>query len=183
MIRQIDGRRCPIAKLAQQIDEKSGANSLELIANLARLFWDDVADWISALLKQLVEESLDALRAEALGAGAWERTEARTGHRDGSYGRRLQIRWARWGFGFLASPMARTNEIIDRWGVATPTSIRSSASCSWRESRPGIWSGSPTSCLGFGRPRPPSPGSPSPSTSRSRPSASGRSRQHPVAAP
>jgi hypothetical protein len=54
LIRAIDGRRCPMAKVARhQTAEKEAGRSLELIANLARLFWDDVAERITALVKSL----------------------------------------------------------------------------------------------------------------------------------
>ncbi|HXF56310.1 MAG TPA: transposase, partial [Actinomycetota bacterium] len=82
-----------MAKVAQAVDEKGGARSLELIANLARLFWDDVADRISLLVRSLIEEFLEARRTEVLGAGAYERTESRNGHRGGSYARRLKTKW------------------------------------------------------------------------------------------
>jgi len=107
-----------MAKVARpSAAEKQAATSLELIANLARLFWDDVADRITALVRQLVEEFLEAKRTEVLGAGAWERTEERSGHRGGSYRRRLQTRW---GEVELRIPRLAEGtydlEIIDRWG-------------------------------------------------------------------
>jgi putative transposase len=107
-----------MAKVARpSAAEKQAATSLELITNLARLFWDDVADRIASVVKQLVEEFLEARRTELLGAGAWERTEARTGHRGGSYRRRLQTRW---GEVELRIPRLADGtydlEIIDRWG-------------------------------------------------------------------
>lgn len=97
--------------------EKQTGRSLELITNLARLFWDDVADRIAGLVRQLVEEFLEARRTELLGAGSYERTEGRTGHRGGSYRRRLQTRW---GDVELRIPRLAEGtydlEIIDRWG-------------------------------------------------------------------
>jgi hypothetical protein len=54
--------------VAQAVDEKGGARSLELIANLARLLWDDVADRISVPEETLIEEFLEARRSEVLGA-------------------------------------------------------------------------------------------------------------------
>lgn len=107
-----------MAKVARpSAAEKQAATSLELITNLARLFWDDVADRITALVRQLVEEFLEARRTEVLGAGAWERTDERTGHRGGSYRRRLQTRW---GEVELRIPRVAEGtydlEIIDRWG-------------------------------------------------------------------
>ncbi len=106
-----------MAKVAQAADEKGGARSLELIANLARLFWDDVADRIALLVKTLIEESLEARRTEVLGAHPYERTPSRNGHRGGSYARRLKTRW-----GEVAIRVPRVTggtyelEIIDRWG-------------------------------------------------------------------
>ena len=72
-----------MAKVARPAAEKQAATSLELITNLARLYWDDVADRITALVRPLVEEFLEARRTELLGAGAWERTDVRTCHRGG----------------------------------------------------------------------------------------------------
>jgi putative transposase len=107
-----------MAKVArQQVSEKEAGRSLELIANLARLFWDDVADRIAQLVKTLIEEFLEARRTEVLGAGAYERTPSRNGHRGGSYARRLKTRW-----GEVEVRVPRVAggtyelEIIDRWG-------------------------------------------------------------------
>ncbi|HXF57721.1 MAG TPA: hypothetical protein VNO34_09180 [Actinomycetota bacterium] len=47
-----------MAGVAQAVDDKGGARSLERITNLARLFWDDVADCIATLVKTLIEEFL-----------------------------------------------------------------------------------------------------------------------------
>lgn len=107
-----------MAKVAQaKVDEKQATRSLELIANLARLFWDDVADRIGGLVKQLAEEFLEVRRTEALGAKAYERTDGRGGYRGGSYRRRLQTRW---GEVELRIPRVADGsyglEIIDRWG-------------------------------------------------------------------
>jgi hypothetical protein len=118
LIEPIDGRRCPVAKVArQQVSEKEAGRSLELIANLARLFWDDVADRIAQLVKTLIEEFLEARRTEVLGAGAYERTPSRNGHRGGSYARRLKTRW---GEVVIRVPRLAQGsyelEIIDRWG-------------------------------------------------------------------
>jgi hypothetical protein len=55
--------------------------SLELFANLVKLFWDDVSDRITGLVRQLVEKFLDARRTEALGAGAYDPTDGRGGYR------------------------------------------------------------------------------------------------------
>jgi hypothetical protein len=100
----------------QQAAEESG-RSLELIANLARLFWDDVADRITLLVKTLIEEFLEARRTEALGAGSYERTVSRRGHQGGSYGQWLKTTW---GEVELRVPrMAEGSydlDIVDRWG-------------------------------------------------------------------
>ena len=107
-----------MAKVARQREaEKEAGRSLELIANLARRFWDDVADRITQRVKTLIEEFLEARRTEVLGAGAYERSPARNGHRGGSYARRLKTRW-----GEVAIRVPRVAggsyelEIIDRWG-------------------------------------------------------------------
>lgn len=64
-----------MAKVArQQVGKNEAGRSLGLIANLARLFWDDVADRISLLMKSLIEQFLEARRTEVLGAGSYERT-------------------------------------------------------------------------------------------------------------
>lgn len=101
----------------EKVDEKQGARSLELIANLARLFWDDVADRIAHLVKSLVEDFLEARRTEALGAELYERTASRNGHRGGSYTRRLKTKW---GEVLIRIPRLAEGsyglEIIDRWG-------------------------------------------------------------------
>ncbi len=106
-----------MAKVAQAVDEKGEARSLELIANLARLFWDDVADRITLLVKTLIEEFLETRRTEVLGASSYERASSRNGHRGGSYGRRLKTKW-----GEVQVRVPRVAggsyelEIIDRWG-------------------------------------------------------------------
>src|SRR6266508_4061863 len=107
-----------MAKVArEQAAQEDAGRSLELIANLARLFWDDVADRIAGLVRQLVEEFLEARRTEELGATAYERTDARIGHRGGSYRRRLKTTW---GDVELRVPRLADGgydlEIIDRWG-------------------------------------------------------------------
>ncbi len=106
-----------MAKVAQAVDEKGGGRSLELIANLARLFWEDVADRISLLVKSLIEEFLEARRTEVLGAGAYQRGPSRNGHRGGSYARRLKTKW---GEVLIRVPRVAGRsyelEIIDRWG-------------------------------------------------------------------
>lgn len=106
-----------MAKVARAIDDRNGAKSLELIANLARLFWDDVTDRITMLVKGLVEEFLEARRTEVLGAGSYERSPSRNGHRGGSYVRRLKTKWGEVEVRVPRVAEGSYNlEIIDRWG-------------------------------------------------------------------
>lgn len=107
-----------MAKVArQQASEREAARSLELITNLAQLFWEDVAARISSLVTVLIEEFLETRRTEALGAESYERTEGRNGHRGGSYRRRLKTRW---GEVEIRIPRLAEGsydlEIVDRWG-------------------------------------------------------------------
>ena len=107
-----------MAKVAgQRTSEKQAARSLELITNLAKLFWDDVAERIGGLVTSLIEEFLEARRTEVLGAEAYERTGSRSGHRGGSYRRHLKTRW---GEVEIRIPRLAEGsydlEIIDRWG-------------------------------------------------------------------
>lgn len=46
-------------------------------------------DFLQELVRRVVQEVLEAEMEEAVGAGKWERTEGRTGHRSGYYARTL----------------------------------------------------------------------------------------------
>lgn len=112
-----------MAKVARPAAEKQAATSLELITNLARLYWDDVADRITALVRPLVEEFLEARRTELLGAGAWERTDVRTGHRGGSYAGVCRPAGARWSCGSRVLPSAPTTWRSSTAGVAAHAEV------------------------------------------------------------
>jgi putative transposase len=106
-----------MAKLARQVPVDEEVELLELFSNLGRQFWDDVAGHVSRLVKRLIEESLEAKRAEVLDARSYERTPGRRGWRGGSYRRKVKTRW---GEVTLRVPRVADGsydlEIIDRYG-------------------------------------------------------------------
>jgi putative transposase len=106
-----------MAKLARQQVANEEAEALELVANFSKQFWDDVANRTSRLIKQLIEECLEAKRAEVLDAASYERTPKRRGRRGGSYKRKVRTRW---GEVELRVPRVAEGsydlEIIDRYG-------------------------------------------------------------------
>lgn len=93
------------------------ARSLELIANLARVFWDDVADRISVLGKTLIEEFLEARRAEVLGTAPTSAPPRATGTGADPtrYERKLRMRDPVMGVGV---PSGRS--VIGAAGAVTP---------------------------------------------------------------
>jgi len=107
-----------MAKVARQQEaEKEPGRSLELIANLARLFWDDVAERIGVLVKTLIEEFLEARRTEVLGAflRAHPVPQAATGEARTSAASRPG--GGRSSSGSPGSPAAPTScGVVDRWG-------------------------------------------------------------------
>jgi putative transposase len=107
-----------VAKLAQQrIATEDESAVFELIANLGRQFWDDVSNQVARLVKQLIEQCLEAKRTEVVGAAKYERTKTRTGRRGGSYERTVKTRW---GKVKVRVPRVADGsydlEIIDRYG-------------------------------------------------------------------
>jgi putative transposase len=77
----------------QQEPAREEAAVIELISNFGRSFWDDVTRKVAALVKELVEQCLEAKRNEILKATSYERTHARTGYRGGTYPRRIKTHW------------------------------------------------------------------------------------------
>jgi hypothetical protein len=59
--RDLRERRRPMAKLARQHLANEEV-ALELVANFPTQFWDDVANRTSRLIKQLIEDCLEAKR-------------------------------------------------------------------------------------------------------------------------
>jgi transposase-like protein len=104
-----------LARRASAVREE--ADVIELISNFGKSFWDDVARRVGVLVKQLVEQCLEAKRNEILKARSYERTEARAGYRGGTYPRRIKTRW-----GDIEVRVPRLAEgaynldIIDRFG-------------------------------------------------------------------
>lgn len=96
---------------------KDEGQTLELITNLGKHFWDDVETQVAALTKRLIEQCLEAKRTEILGAASYERTSSRAGRRGGSYRRKVHTRW---GQIELRVPRIADGtydlEIIDRYG-------------------------------------------------------------------
>jgi putative transposase len=106
-----------MAKVARQQVAHEEGEVLELFSNFGKQFWHDVAQQASRLIKDLIEECLEAKRTEILGAKIYERTPARRGRRGGSYRRKVRTRW---GEIELRVPRVAQGtydlEIIDRYG-------------------------------------------------------------------
>jgi len=106
-----------MAKVARRQLAKEEGEVLELFSNFPRQFWDDAADRASRLIKELIEQCLEAKRTEMLGARSYERTATRRGRRGGSYKRKVRTRW---GEVTLRVPRVAEGsydlEIIDRYG-------------------------------------------------------------------
>jgi putative transposase len=104
-----------MSKLARRTEAE--AEALELIANFGKQFWGDVAVQVTRLIKQLIEDCLEAKRTETLNAARYERSDARCGVRGGSYARTVTTRW---GKVKLRVPRIANRsyelEVIDRYG-------------------------------------------------------------------
>lgn len=83
-----------MATLARQQEAtREDQDRLELVTNLPQQFWHDVGKQITGLVKQLIEDCLEAKRTEALKAASYERTAERVGHRGGTYARSIKTRY------------------------------------------------------------------------------------------
>jgi transposase-like protein len=108
-----------MAKLARQqtaaLDDR--LESLELMVDFGKAFWNDVANQVTRLVKQLIERYLEQQRTDILSATSYQRTPARTGYRGGTYPRTIKTKW-----GEVKVRVPRLEEgtmdleIVDRYG-------------------------------------------------------------------